>query len=129
MKCTFVSCKYSDYFEFVVINGKNIRVQCQLCGDTRRFSSVKNSTSSLLEHLNGGHSTVKHEENLSDAESDATTSPVSSRASIWRTQISKYCGEWWDIHSSVSVLLYNSVSMEKQNCYLELYNIELIITH
>uniref|UniRef100_A0A671Q8W1 HAT C-terminal dimerisation domain-containing protein n=1 Tax=Sinocyclocheilus anshuiensis TaxID=1608454 RepID=A0A671Q8W1_9TELE len=49
-KYTFTSWKCNHYFEFISVKGKNIIVHCHLS---------KNSTSNLLKHLKGQHSTVK----------------------------------------------------------------------
>ncbi len=50
-KFAFISWRYSK--------NKNILVRCQLCGGTKMFSAAENSTSNLLKHLTGQHSTVK----------------------------------------------------------------------
>uniref|UniRef100_A0A3P9IX79 HAT C-terminal dimerisation domain-containing protein n=1 Tax=Oryzias latipes TaxID=8090 RepID=A0A3P9IX79_ORYLA len=39
--------------------GKNVVVRCQLCGGSKTFSTAKNSTSNLLKHLKGTHSTTQ----------------------------------------------------------------------
>uniref|UniRef100_A0A8C7XYA4 BED-type domain-containing protein n=1 Tax=Oryzias sinensis TaxID=183150 RepID=A0A8C7XYA4_9TELE len=53
------SWKYAHYFTLVGTSGKNVVVRCQLCGESKTFSTAKNSTSNLLKHLKGTHSTTQ----------------------------------------------------------------------
>lgn len=66
-KCTFSSWKYSHYFEFISVKGKNIIVSCALCGGNKSLSTSKNATSNLLKHLKGQRSAVKLVEKISGA--------------------------------------------------------------
>lgn len=80
-KFAFCSWKYSHYFEFISVKGKNIIVRCELCGGTKTFSTAKNSTSNLLKHLKGQHTTVKLIKKVPSDETNASTSTVESSAS------------------------------------------------
>uniref|UniRef100_A0A3P9KPW1 HAT C-terminal dimerisation domain-containing protein n=1 Tax=Oryzias latipes TaxID=8090 RepID=A0A3P9KPW1_ORYLA len=58
-KYALSSWKYAHYFTLVGTSGKNVVVRCQLCGGSKTFSTAKNSTSNLLKHLKGTHSTTQ----------------------------------------------------------------------
>uniref|UniRef100_A0A672NZU5 BED-type domain-containing protein n=1 Tax=Sinocyclocheilus grahami TaxID=75366 RepID=A0A672NZU5_SINGR len=65
--------KCNHYFEFISVKGKNIIVHCHLCGGKKTLQTAKNSTSNLLKHLKGQHSTVKPIEMVLGAGKNAST--------------------------------------------------------
>lgn len=55
-RSTFLSWKFSHYFEYVCERDKNnITVRCKLCPDGRTLSTARNSTSNLKKHLQARH--------------------------------------------------------------------------
>ncbi|CAJ1087669.1 chromosome alignment-maintaining phosphoprotein 1-like isoform X2 [Xyrichtys novacula] len=69
---TFVSWKYSHYFEFFgEKNQNNILVKCKLCLEDKILSTAKNSTSNLKKHLQARHSSVTLEARSTEGEEDA----------------------------------------------------------
>ncbi|XP_074521106.1 uncharacterized protein LOC141786249 [Halichoeres trimaculatus] len=57
---TFLSWKYSHYFEYVGKRNKNnITVRCKLCPEDKNLSTARNSTSNLKKHLQARHSATK----------------------------------------------------------------------
>lgn len=59
-RSTFLSWKYSHYFEYVGERDKNnITVRCKLCPEDRTLSTARNSTSNLKKHLQAKHSSTE----------------------------------------------------------------------
>lgn len=89
-KCSFKSWRYCHYFAFVSAkDAKNISVRCKLCATGKTFSTAKNTTSNLMKHLKGQHSTVKlveknpgGEASTTNTASDSDTTPAKQQSRL-----------------------------------------------